>query len=118
VAADASIQGLGWHEIKPKDLPQDRTFRNAWASDGKSVSVNFQKARTLKLASIRSERDQRLQATDGEMMRLQEQCTQAQIGAFKAKRQTLRDIPQTVSPQLDAIDDADTLRDFQPQWPT
>lgn len=92
-----------------------RTFRNAWKVEGGAVAHDMVKARALKMAEIRKDRDARLAASDIAYMRAQEQNKVLEIAALKGQRQALRDLPEVVS--LDGINDVATLAAFQPAWP-
>ncbi len=38
--ARAGIDALRWRRVAPEDLPPDRTDRNAWADNGKTIAVD------------------------------------------------------------------------------
>lgn len=92
-----------------------RTFRNAWKVEGGAVAHDMVKARALKMAEIRKERDARLAASDISYMRAQEQNKAPEMASLKGQRQALRDLPDTIS--LDGINDVATLAAYQPVWP-
>ncbi len=96
--------------------PANRVFRNAWTDDvaGLQIDVNMDKARGLKLVSIRVERDSRLDVTDTDVLRLDGSPVSPEL---KAKRQALRDIPTVVQPDLDAIETPEELEAYEPAWP-
>ena len=96
------------------DIPQDRTFRGAWRLAGGKVVVDMPLARAIKLERIRAERNRRLEATDKDVAKLDGDPVPASL---KARRQALRDLPQTIQAELDAIDQPATLKLFEPNWP-
>jgi hypothetical protein len=70
------------------------------------------------MEEIRSERNKRLVASDGEMARASEVGTEEEITALKVYRQALRGIPEVVEPILSQLTDADALESFTVSWPT
>lgn len=98
-----------WFIVDHTDLPSDRYFRNAWThSDGKPT-IDIDKAKAIKLAAIRRDRNAALDATDKEVAKLTDQG--ADLTAIRTKRQALRDLPQTV--KLDGLS-ADDLKGLDP----
>ena len=109
----AAFPGSTWLGFSDSsDLPPSRAFRNAWARNGSGVAVDMGKARAIKMDRIRAERDRRLAETDKDVARLDGAAIPQPL---KAKRQALRDIPQTAN--LDAIADPAALEAFEPVWP-
>lgn len=106
----------GAKELPDATLPTDRRFRNCWrCPDSEKVEVDMPLARAQRMAEIRAERDAKLHASDGPILREQEQGTKATVDALKAKRQALRDIPTTFD--LEPITMPSALADFEPEWP-
>ena len=91
------------------------TYRDVWTIQAGTLTHDMPKARGLRMAEIRAERDRRLTASDGPMLRAQEAGTPPQIAAMKVARQTLRDVPQTTN--LDGLTTVDALAAFEPVWP-
>ena len=98
------------------DAQPSRRFRNAWHVDGDVLTVNMTKARPLRLEEIRAERNARLKASDGDVLREQEQKG-PKLVKLTSYRQSLRDLPQVVGPALDALATPEDLDAFQPPWP-
>lgn len=97
--------------------PASRYFRDAWRRNGIGVDVDMPIARTIKTGKIRKERDTRLAAEDIAYMRADE-ANNAENKAFIAQRkQALRDLPDTVQPNLDSIATPEELEAFEPVWP-
>lgn len=79
------------HELSDDFVPDtDRTFRNAWVTDGSVLSVDMDKAREIHKQNLRSLRDPLLLAADVEMSKAYNDKTQQD--AIEAKRQKLRDV--------------------------
>ena len=96
----AALHGLtDYAVVDDTDIPQDRTFRNAWSASGGAVGVDMPKARHVHMARIRSARNKKLAALDVE---------QLQGKDVAAEKQRLRDLPQTfdltVAHTPDALD--------------
>lgn len=86
-------------EMVGDDLPlPSRRFRNAWTHDGAKVTPHLDKARAMVLDEVRVKRDAALAASDGEMLRAQEQGQPT--GPISAKRQKLRDLPAKVAADI------------------
>jgi len=98
--------------LDKSEFPDDRTFRNAWEDLGiGSVQVNLPKARGLQMDSIRKVRDKELSALDITFMRaVEDEDTDAQA-TIKAKKQELRQIPQTFDLTTD------TPEELKEKWP-
>lgn len=94
------------------ELPQDRTFRNAWTHDGEQVCVDMPKARQIHLENIRRARAPELDRLDKEWMKAMGQKRMADADAFEAMRQSLRDIPQVLDVNM-----AQTPEDLKALWP-
>lgn len=91
------------------------SMQEAWTIDAnKQLGFDMTKGRALKIAAIRRERGARLQATDAEYIRAFER-QDPDLPAIKAKRQALRDLPQTLDLTIHTTPQA--LDAFQPEWP-
>ena len=118
-AADDQAQVTSVREISKADIPNIRsiTMRDAWEDDGTKISVNMTKARVNKVVyEVRPERDKRLAVLDIEHRMASGDA--AKQTAIDVKAQTLRDIPTTIQPALDAITTPEALEAWQPTWPT
>ncbi len=82
-----------WRFIEDTDIPASREFRNAWADItlDPTVDIDAAKARDLKLAELRDERNKVLASTDVDFMKALESGDQTSLNSIKEKRQALRD---------------------------
>lgn len=115
-AKDVPADALDVREIDATDLPP-RRWRNAWKLGAQGCGVCPVKARGLAVAEIRAERDRRLDASDGPAMRAQDRGKPAEIEAWRAYRQALRDLPAQVAAETAAYD-PDSLAAYAPPWPS
>lgn len=87
-------EGLDYKIIDISDLPEDRYFRNAWEYEG-TISINMSKARDIHMNKIRVLRDSKLKELDVPNISAISRGDKATALAIEAKKQVLRDIPQT-----------------------
>lgn len=97
---EKTLQCQSWKEIDPSVLPQDRTFREAWAHD---CTVDMDKARAIQMERIRKSRDVALKKMDIETMKGND---------VQSQKQVLRDIPQTFD-----LSKASTPEELKALWP-
>ena len=101
------------------DLPHRGSFRNAWKqTDATAPEVDMPKARAIKTDRIRPERNERLAALDIDYMRADEAGDTTEKERVAVVKQELRDLPATIQPDLDAIDQPEELEVYEPTWPT
>ena len=74
-----------------------REFRQCWRYDGAQVKVDAALETVERWRRIRTERDTRLAASDGPILRANE--TGMQVQAWLAYRQALRDVPLQPDPK-------------------
>ena len=99
----------------PDDHPAEHAFPGAWRHlGGGNIGIDMPAARAVKLDRIREERNGRFPSLDAEWMKATGQKNQAQADLIEAKRQHLRELPQTVG--LDAIETPEALAAFEPDW--
>lgn len=92
-----------------------KPFHVAWRHAGNGrIVVDMPTARKLKMAQIRAEREGRFPPLDAEWMKAMGQGNSAVAATIEAKRQHLRELPQTVD--LEAIATPETLAAFEPDW--
>lgn len=91
-------------EIDRKDIPQDRSFRNAWNHD---LKVDMPRAREISRQRLRDKRGAMLSALDVEFMRAVENGAVDAQKSVSARKQVLRD--WTKRPELDAADTPEAL---------
>jgi len=102
------------------ELPQSRRFRSCWRADGTGQPVvDMPLARTQRLAEIRTERNTRLDASDGLMARANELGGGPEIAAWETYRQALRDLPNNLvfNSVLDGLTTTNELEAYEPTWP-
>ena len=96
-------------------LPK-RYFRNCWRDVNGKVEIDMPLARNQKMNEIKDKRNELLNESDKEHLRLQAVGTDEQKQKMETYRQSLRDIPQNVD--LEVVTDSDSLEVFEPNWPT
>ena len=107
-------------KLEASSLPYSGSFgRAAWKQDGATAPVfDMEKARTIKTDQIRPERDKKLAALDIEYIRADEAGDADKKQSIATVKQKLRDIPETIQSDLNALDTPDALEKFTPTWPT
>lgn len=105
-------QYVSHREIAASDLPSDRTYRNAWTDDGKTVTHDMVKARSLHRDLMRAARIPRFAVLDVAYLRADEKGDADGKAAVAAQRQALRDVTA-----IAAIDSAQTLEELAQVWP-
>jgi len=102
------LANITWKQIDIADIPQDRTFRNAWRQNGKGVEVDLPAARDLARDKIRLRRDKVFPALDGESLRAMETGDQTALAAVAARKTKLRAAPADA--RLDAAKTPEELK--------
>ena len=104
-------QAVSWSLVDPLEVPQDRTYRNAWRHDGKVFSHDMEHAKEIHLEHIRNARTEALTELDKAWMRAVGQKETVAADVVEAQRQVLRDAP--------AIDlsSATTPEELKLLWP-
>lgn len=103
---------LPWHRVSEDDLPINRDFRDAWASDGKAVGVDMPKAREIHRERLRILRAPLLAALDIEYQRADEAGDAKTKAQIAAKKQALRDV--TKYPAIEAARTPEELSAVMP----
>lgn len=101
--------------IREDTIPEDRLFRNAWTDeyDTPTVDINIDKAKDIHMSRIREMRDRALEDSDKEfMVKLSKGEDTSNIVTMK---NTLRDIPQTVQPDIENIKTVEELKAYWPE---
>jgi hypothetical protein len=98
--------------VKDNEIPQDRTFRNAWTCSGKTIEHDMGKAREIHRDRLRAKRADKMVELDVAYMRADEAGDAAAKSAIAAKKQALRDV--TDHPDIEA---AKTTGDLKKVWP-
>lgn len=95
-----------------ENVPEDRTFRNAWEHDREKIVVNMDKARNIHLERIRTARDAKLRELDVETMKAIGKGDNGARDAVEVRKQVLRDLPQTID-----LKKAKTTEELKALWP-
>jgi len=103
--------GITYYEMDEIDAPTDRTFRGAWECPAGTIQVNMPKARGIHMDKIRDMRNKELTALDVPFMKALEDGDTDVQATIKAKKQVLRDIPQTFDLTTD------TPEELKEKWP-
>ena len=118
VHPDSAFEDFDSLEAFRAVAPQNRKFRNCWEkAPGGGVHVNLVKARAQRLDEIRTERNQLLDASDKDVMKATDQGNTAALAGLQIYRQSLRDLPATVAPALDALMTDSAIEAYAPEWP-
>jgi hypothetical protein len=97
------LMGLPFTEIDEANIPQDKTFRDAWVAEGNKIGVDMEKAREVHLTRLRVRRDEKLAALDIETMMGKD---------VQSEKQVLRDLPKTFDLSVFKTPD-----DLKSAWP-
>ena len=103
--------GLSYEIVEDSAIPTDRSFRNAWKQNNKTIETDMTKAKEIHKAKIREARVDKLAALDIEFQKALE--TGADTSTIVAKKQTLRD-----APAASGISTAASEADLKAQWDT
>ena len=103
--------GLSYEIVEDSAIPTDRSFRNAWKQNGKTIETDMTKAKEIHKTNIRTARETKLAELDIEFQRALE--TSADTSTIVAKKQTLRD-----APSASGISTAASETDLKAQWDT
>ena len=103
--------GLSYEIVEDSAIPTDRSFRNAWKQNSKTIETDMTKAKEIHKTNIRTARVPKLAELDIEFQRALE--TSADTSTIVAKKQTLRD-----APSASGISTAASEADLKAQWDT
>ena len=103
--------GLSYEIVEDSVIPTDRTFRNAWIQNNKTIETDIAKAREIHKNNIRNARTPKLAELDIEFQKALE--TSSSTTDIVSKKQTLRDAPAD-----SGIASADTEAKLKAQWNT
>lgn len=84
-------EGRPYRFLEDEDIPSTREFRNAWedTQPGNQVDISLEKARDIKLAELRREREELFKKNDRDFIIAQQQGQPTD--AIKVRAQQLRD---------------------------
>ena len=103
--------GVAYEIVEDSVIPTDRTFRDAWIQDSKTIKTDIAKAREIHKTKIREARTPKLAELDVEFQKALE--TSSSTTDIVSKKQALRDAPAD-----SAIASADTEAKLKAQWNT
>ena len=103
--------GLSYEIVEDSVIPTDRTFRNAWKQNNKTIETDIAKAREIHKNNIRNARTPKFAELDIEFQKALE--TSSSTTYIVSKKQTLRDAPAD-----SGIASADTEAKLKAQWNT
>jgi hypothetical protein len=103
--------GLSYEIVEDSAIPTDRSFRNAWKQNSKTIETDMAKAKEIHKTNIRNARTPKLAELDIEFQKALE--TSASTTDIVSKKQALRDAPAD-----SAIASADTEAKLKAQWNT
>lgn len=105
--AKSEIRYVEWYRLQEEDIPQDRTFRDAWVRAPKGIGVDMPKARGIYRARLREFRAPLLYALDVQYQRADETGDKASKAAVAQAKQRLRDAPE--DPRIEACSTVEEL---------
>ena len=108
-AIKAVTSGLSYEIVEDSAIPSDRSFRNAWKQNSKTIETDMTKAREIHKTNIRNARTPKLTELDVEFQKALE--TSASTTDIVSKKQALRDAPAD-----SGIASADTEAKLKAQW--
>lgn len=105
-------QPVRYKIVGAADLPQDRTYRNAWTHDGDKFDHDMARARQLHLDRVRKYRALELDRLDRAWMKANGQGDAKAAKDIETQRQTLRDAPAMLP-----VEQAATIDQLKALWP-
>ena len=103
--------GLSYEIVEDSVIPKDRSFRNAWKQNSKTIETDMTKAKEIHKDKIRTARTPKLAELDIEFQKALE--TSSSTTDIVAKKQLLRD-----APAASGISTAASEADLKAQWDT
>lgn len=103
--------GVSYEIVEDSVIPTDRSFRNAWIQNSKTIETDMAKAREIHKNNIRNARTLKLAELDIEFQKALE--TSSSTTDIVSKKQALRDAPAD-----SGIASADTEAKLKAQWNT
>lgn len=90
------VEGYVSHrQVQDKELPTDRTFRDAWVDDDVKINVNMPKAREIHMNHLRQKRAKLMPELDVAYLEADEINDTLTKKAIATRKKALRDMPQT-----------------------
>lgn len=110
--AKAGFKVVSWRLINEADIPQDRTFREAWRDSGKHVYHDMPTCREIHKQRIRKARAPLLAELDIEYQRALENNNVGLRNKVVAQKNKLRDA--TKDPRIDSAATPEELKTIRP----
>jgi len=110
---DPQPQPVWWFIVDAKQIPTDRTYRNAWVgTNGKDgITHDMPKAREYHRTLLRHDRQRKLMELDGKWHRATGQGKKAEADAVESERQKWRDAP--ADPRIEAAQSVEELKQIR-----
>ena len=86
---------VSWRQIALTEIPQERRYRNAWRDTGATIEHDMGHAREIHMDHIRKARNRAIVELDVPFMRALEKGDMKEQRDIGARKQALRDLPQT-----------------------
>ena len=99
--------------IEDVEFPADKDFRMAWVRGTGKIDVDMPQARVIHMDRIREARAPKLVEADNEVKKAEDAGNAAALAKARAKRQKLRDIPQSFD-----LSGATTPDELKALWPS
>lgn len=109
---DVPLDAINVQIMERSKLPSDLYFRNAWELNVDKIEISKQKALDIHVNRIRYARGKELEKLDKAWMRASGQKNTQEADAIEAKRQYLRDLPQTLN-----LNDFNSVEEIKAFWP-
>lgn len=109
----AEINAAAIRPVNPAEIPQDRTYRNAWTDTGAAIGHDMGKARELHKAALRRVRAPLLAELDVAYIRADEAGDAVAKASIASQKQALRDA--TDDPAIAAAKTAEELKAAIPE---
>tara|TARA_Y100000361_G_scaffold152809_1_gene173136 strand:+ start:1865 stop:2296 length:432 start_codon:yes stop_codon:yes gene_type:complete len=110
-AIKAVPSGLSYEIVEDSAIPSDRSFRNAWKQNSKTIETDMTKAKEIHKTNIRNARTPKLVELDVEFQKALE--TSSSTTDVVNKKKALRDAPAD-----SGIASAKTEAELKAQWNT
>ena len=111
IAAKDVPSGTSYEIVDDSQIPSDRSFRDAWKQNSKTIETDMAKAKEIHKANIRNARIPKLAELDIEFQQALE--TSVSTTDIVSKKQALRDAPAD-----SAIEAATDEAELKAQWNT
>lgn len=95
-------------------VPADRYFRGAWTwnTPDPKVDIDIEKARDIHMVNLRRDRNRKLEELDKETMKVI--SDPIRLAEVEKQKQALRDMPETIKPQLESATTTDEIKAVKP----